>query len=108
MIEKNRNIANVLKTMAMPMIWKTMPSKLDWMLKCEVVPRADCMMIMMISITMAVAMVQRTVARARGLFTVSGINHATVQRKIVIEVRNFIGLIHGLSPRICRVSLIEI
>ena len=34
-------------------------------------------------------------------------NQATVHRKIVIEVRNFIGLIHGLMPRIRRVSLIE-
>ena len=55
-------------------------------------------------------MVQRTMCSGseQVLGAVSGMNHATVQRKIAIEVMNFIGLIHGLMPRIWRVSPIEI
>ena len=59
-----------------------------------------------ISMIIAGPMVQRTIFRPRGE-VVSGMNHATVQRKIVVEIRNFIGLIHGLSPRIVRVSPID-
>ena len=38
---------------------------------------------------------------------VSGMNQATVHRKIAIEIRNFIGLTHGLRPRINRMSPID-
>ena len=38
---------------------------------------------------------------------VSGMNHAIVHMKIVTEVRNFIGLIHGLMPMMVRVSPID-
>jgi hypothetical protein len=74
-------------------------------LKCEVVPRADCSEISTISPTIVSAIVHRmrwSRRACRG--SASGMNHAIVHRKIAIDEKNFIGLIHGLMPRIARVS----
>src|SRR5688572_31758295 len=103
MMKKKRTIAAVLNMIAMPMMLNTMASNGDCTLKCDVVPRAACTVMQTISTSIAAAMVQRTICRlsirlkpdTTGGF-VSGMNHATVQRKMVIEVMNFIGLIHGL------------
>src|SRR5262245_54255074 len=102
MMARNSIMASVLMKIVVPMMLNIAASSGVPTLKCDVVPRADCAMMQMISITIAAATVQRTMPLARGLFSVSGMNQATVQRKIVIDVRNFMGLIHGLMPRISR------
>ena len=74
-------------------------------LKCEVVPRADCSEISTISPTIVSAIVHRMRwSRRAWRGSASGMNHAIVHRKIAIDEKNFIGLIHGLMPRIARVS----
>jgi hypothetical protein len=101
---RNSTIASVFRTMAMPMMLKTTVSNGVAALKCEVVPRADCMVMSAISMAMAEAMVHRTTARAPGRAAVSGMNHAMVHRNTVIEIMNLAGFSHGLTPRIWRVS----
>ena len=97
----------LLTVMVMPITLNTARSNAVLALKCDVVPRADCMVIKATSITIATEMVQRTSARLTRSGSVSGMNHAVVHRKIVIETRNFIGLIHGLIPRMSRWSPID-
>lgn len=87
--------------MPMPIKAKMMASSGVELLKCEVVPRAACTTMPAISRTIVGPTIQRTMARTLDDGT-SGMYHASVQRKIATDARNFIGLIQGLMPRISR------
>ena len=92
----------VLIVIAAPMMVKTVPSSTLVTLKCEVVPRSACVLIRMISISIADAIM---IEQTRTNLSESGkynMNRVIVKRKSAIENANFAGLIQTLMPSTIR------
>ena len=94
----------MLIVIAEPITEKIAPSNAVRSLKCEVVPRAAWPAMQTISMIIVMTIVQRSRLIVRARAANSGMNQAIEARKMAIEIRNFIGLIHGLMPVISRVS----